>query len=63
MDTSQVSLPENKVCKYVYMQDKLLDRIATIIVIFTQGSNLNGAEHLSQMHLKSTELMCSWRSV
>lgn len=62
MDTSQVSLPENKVCKYVCKQDKLLDRIATIIVISTQGSTLKGAEHHSQMNLKLRELMCSQRS-
>lgn len=55
MGSSQVSLPANKVCRHVYMQDKLLDQIATIIIIFSQGSAPKGAEHDSQMHLKSRE--------
>lgn len=52
MGSSQASLPANKVYRYVYVQDKLLDWIATIIVIFTEGLALKRAEHHSQMHLK-----------
>lgn len=51
--SSQASLPENKV--HVYRQAKLLDLIATVIIIFTQESAPRGAEHHSQMDLKSRE--------